>query len=220
MKAAYHRLMAKTLHYLFDPLCGWCYGASPAVSGLLGAPDVTVKLWPTGLFGGDGARTMDDGFAAFAWTNDQRIQQLTGQTFTEAYRQQVLGNRQQRFDSGPATLALTAVALTALAREYDALKSIQQARYLDGSDVTSPATLAGLLVSLGLEQAASRMSMPDAALVAANAKRIQEAQSLMRSLNARGVPTLVAESGARRWVVNISAAYSNPQALLDELEAA
>ncbi len=27
------RLMDITLHYLFDPLCGWCYGATPAICG-------------------------------------------------------------------------------------------------------------------------------------------------------------------------------------------
>jgi len=26
--------MDTTLYYLFDPLCGWCYGAAPAISGL------------------------------------------------------------------------------------------------------------------------------------------------------------------------------------------
>jgi putative protein-disulfide isomerase len=34
------------------------------------------------------------------------------------------------------------------------------------------------------------------------------------------VPTLVAESGAKRWVVNHSNFYSNPGALIGELEAA
>jgi hypothetical protein len=42
--------MDKTLYYLFDPLCGWCYGATPAVAGLLAIPGVSVELLPTGLF--------------------------------------------------------------------------------------------------------------------------------------------------------------------------
>src|SRR5271165_6341244 len=116
--------MDKTLHYLFDPLCGWCYGATPAVSELLEMPSVTIELLPTGLFSGEGARPMDDGFATFAWSNDQRIERLTGQRFTERYRQWVLGDRQQLFDSGPATVALTAVSLTAPANELEALKAV------------------------------------------------------------------------------------------------
>jgi len=211
--------MDMRLHFLFDPLCGWCYGATPAMSELLDVPGVTVALLPTGLFSGERARSMDDAFATFAWSNDRRIERLTGQRFTEQYRHRVLGNRQQRFDSGPATGALTAVSLTDPGRELEALKALQHARYVDGSDVTSLATLAGLLHGLGLEEAAPLVANRDAAVFAANRARMDRAESLMQEFGARGVPTLIAESGAKRWMVNPSAAYSNPRALMGELEA-
>ena len=212
--------MNKTLHYLFDPLCGWCYGATPAVADLLGTPGVVVKLLPTGLFSGEGARPMDDDFAAFAWTNDQRIERLTGQRFTERYRHRVLGDRHQLFDSGPATVALTAVSLIEPARELETLKTIQHARYVDGNDVTSLAMLASLLEALGLDRAAARVAQPDAELLAANLVRIGHAQALMREFSARGVPTLIAEVGAKRWKVDPGAAYSSPRALVSQLETA
>lgn len=211
--------MDMRLHFLFDPLCGWCYGATPAMSELLDVPGVTVALLPTGLFSGERARSMDDAFATFAWSNDRRIERLTGQRLTEQYRHRVLGNRQQRFDSGPATGALTAVSLTDPGRELEALKALQHARYVDGSDVTSLATLAGLLHGLGLEEAATLVANRDAAVFAANRARMDRAESLMQEFGARGVPTLIAESGAKRWMVNPSAAYSNPRALMGELEA-
>lgn len=212
--------MDTTLHYLFDPLCGWCYGTAPTVSGLLERPGVSLALLPTGMFSGEGARPMDDGFAAYAWSNDQRIERLTGQRFSEQYRHRVLGNRQQLFDSGPATVALTAVSLTDPARELDALKAIQHARYVDGGDVTSLAVLAHLLEALGLEEAAARIAHPDADLLGANRTRVRRARALMQEFGARGVPTLVVESGAKRWVLDHAAAYSNPQALIRQLEEA
>ncbi len=212
--------MDKTLHYLFDPLCGWCYGATPAVSDLFGTPGNVVKLWPTGLFSGEGARTMDDAFASFAWSNDQRIERLTGQSFTERYRHRVLGDRHQLFDSGPATVALTAVSLVDAARELETLKTIQRARYVEGSDVTSLATLASLLEGLNLEQAAARVAQPDAELLAANLARIGHAQALMREFSARGVPSLIAEVGAKRWMVDPGAAFYSPRALVSQLETA
>lgn len=67
-----------TVTYLFDPLCGWCYAAAPALNYLQGVEGIEVALAPTGLFAGAGARPMDAQFAAYAWANDQRIQQLTG----------------------------------------------------------------------------------------------------------------------------------------------
>ncbi|ATO32710.1 hypothetical protein DZA65_01784 [Dickeya dianthicola] len=92
--------MSKILHYVFDPLCGWCYGASPTVAALAYHPAFRLELSPSGLFADEGARSMNDEFAAYAWSNDQRIARLTGQPFSERYRQQVLGDRQQAFDSG------------------------------------------------------------------------------------------------------------------------
>ena len=79
-----------TVTYLFDPLCGWCYAAAPALNYLQGVEGIEVALAPTGLFAGAGARPMDAQFAACAWANDQRIQQLTGQLFTQAYRDHIL----------------------------------------------------------------------------------------------------------------------------------
>ena len=211
--------MDKTLHYLFDPLCGWCYGATPVVSELE-TTGARLELLPTGLFSNEGARPMDDAFATYAWSNDQRIERLTGQRFTEHYRHRVLGDRQRLFDSGPATVALTAVSLTQPARELEALKAIQHARYVDGSDVTSMTTLIGVLEVLGLDEAAAKLTQPNAGLLDANRARVGRAQALMRELGARGVPTLIVESGGKRRVLDHAAAYSNPHALLSQLEAA
>ena len=189
-----------TVTYLFDPLCGWCYAAAPALKFLQAQEGVEVVLAPTGLFAGAGARPMDAQFAAYAWANDQRIQQLTGQSFTQAYRDQILGAEGGRFDSGPATLALTAVAQTAPERELDALHALQHARYVDGRDNTDSAVIAEVLRALGLQQAATLALSPDTALQRATAERTATAQAMLRAVGARGVPQLVVtgQGGALR----------------------
>lgn len=97
---------------LCDPLCGFCYGAAPALRRLHEHPEYRLRLVPTGLFSGAGARPLDAGFTELAWANDQRIEALTGQPFSKRYQDEVLGARGTRLDSGPATRALTAVAST------------------------------------------------------------------------------------------------------------
>jgi putative protein-disulfide isomerase len=212
--------LSKVLYCLYDPLCGWCYGATPAISELAGMSNLTVNLLPTGLFSGDRAVLVDDEFSATIWSIDQRIERMTGQRFSDDYRLRVLGDRQQLLDSEPATLALTAVSLTAPARELEALQTIQRARYVNGNDVTSLAMLANLLAALHLDEAAARIARPDQDLIDANLARIERAQALMREFGANGVPTLLAESGARRWMLKHTAGYSNPRALMDQLEIA
>lgn len=212
--------MKTTIHYLFDPLCGWCYGATPTLSGMVDITDVTIELLPTGLFSGEGARSMDEDFAAYAWSSDQRIARLTGQSFSVNYRTLVLGDHQQLFDSGPATVALTAVSLTAPTQELQALKAIQHARFVDGQDITKLHTLVSTLKARGLEDAALMLESPNVDLLNANRLRINRAKDLMQEFSARGVPTFIASSETKRWMLHTNEIYSNPKALISQLKAA
>ncbi|KMO29222.1 hypothetical protein VQ02_30335 [Methylobacterium variabile] len=180
-----------TVTCLYDPLCGWCYGAHPALAWLHSRDDVALALLPVGLFAGRGAFPMDAGFAAHAWSADQRIAALTGQPFGEAYRTRVLGARGGRVDSGPATLALTAVHLTAPDREQEAAAAIQAARYVAGRDIADFATLAEVLDGHDLAPAALRLREADAALHDAAARRMAEGRAAMARHGLHGVPALV-----------------------------
>ncbi|WP_367849219.1 DsbA family protein [Rhodoferax sp. WC2427] len=210
--------MPTTLTYLFDPLCGWCYGASPVIQQLGMHSDFTLELAPTGLFAG-GGRTMDAAFADYAWANDTRIAKLTGQRFTPAYRSQVLGRHGSRFDSSTATLALTAVALTAPARELLSLKLLQEARYVDGLDTTAVQVVEKLLRDAGLAAAADRLVAADADLLLANTTRQQRAQRLMHSLGATGVPALVRTDASGSRLLPGNALFGSFEQLMDALQA-
>lgn len=204
------------LTYLFDPLCGWCYGASPVLRALI-AQDYSVELAPSGMFCGVRAGLMSEQFASYAWTNDLRIARLTRQRFTEQYRRNVLGDRTGWFDSGPATLALMAVALTAPDREFDALEGIQQARFVAGRDVTAPPVLASVLRSLDLGHAAELILTPDEDLLSANRTRVASSRALMRHFGVSGVPALVAGEGARRQLLESPALFVRPEDLIVRL---
>lgn len=210
-----------SLHYLFDPLCGWCYGAAPMIESLAvhlqGVPDAGLSLVPTGLFSGSGARRMDAGFADYAWANDVRIEQLTGQRFSERYRREVLGQIGASFDAGPAYLALSAVALTAPERELEALRHIQQARYIEGRDITTRPPLVELLHAHGLRAAAERLQAADAELLALESQRREQSQALMRELGLHSVPALVCETPEGRRVIRGQALYGEFSELLAEL---
>lgn len=212
--------MKTTIHYLFDPLCGWCYGATPTLFNMVDNSDVTIELLPTGLFSGERSMSMDDDFAAYAWSNDQRIAHLTGQSFTERYREFVLGDRKQLFDSGPATVALTTVSLTAPERELEVLKAIQHARFVGGNDITKLYTLISILKTLGLNDAASMLENSNEGLLNAHRIRINRANTLMQEFSARGVPTFIASSETKRWLLHTNEIYSNPNALFSQMKAA
>ena len=203
--------------YLFDPLCGWCYGASPVIQRLGRQSDVNLELSPTGLFAGSGGRVMDAAFADYAWSNDQRIEKLTGQRFTEDYCNQVLGHLGSPVDSTATTLALTAVSLTEPQRELDTLKALQEARYVKGLDTCDVSVVKKLLRDQGLTVAADRLATRDAELLAANAARIHKARGLMQTFGAQGVPALVVSDEKGSRLLSGNALYGKFDTLLGQI---
>ena len=212
--------MRTTVTYLFDPLCGWCYGASPVIQQLGQHNTFTLKLSPTGLFSGSGGRTMDAAFANYAWWNDMRIEKLTGQRFTEQYRKQVLGKPGSRFNSAPTTLALTAVSMTEPQRELETLKALQEARYVQGLDTSTFLEVEKLLRNLGLVVAADWLATRDIQLQLTNDVRVQRAQQQMQALGAQGVPALVVEDEDGSRLLSGNVLYGSFDGLLGHIAAA
>ncbi|WP_243247695.1 DsbA family protein [Pseudomonas maioricensis] len=205
--------------YLFDPLCGWCYGASPTLKRLEALEEFSVTLSPTGLFADSNSRPMDAGFADFAWSNDLRIGTLTGQPFSEAYQRQVLEDHTRRFDSGPTTRALSAVAMTEPSRELEALAAIQRGRYVEGLDITSLEVLARTLGSRGLNEAAGLLLAQDDGLLSHSRERVKVAQGLMAQMGTSGVPALVIGTGKGRRLISSNTLFGSWEGLLKDLRA-
>ena len=70
------------LHYVYDPLCGWCYAAEPMVRAA-GEAGISIVLhggglWDPGVHATDAKRRM-------MRETDGRISELTGQPFGAAY---------------------------------------------------------------------------------------------------------------------------------------
>ncbi len=209
-----------TVTYLFDPLCGWCYGASPGIERLRRQPGVSVTLAPTGLFSGESARPMTPDFAAYAWANDQRIAALSGQTFTPDYCRNVLEAPQGRFDSGPATAALMAVRLTEPAREYDALALLQTARYVQGQDNASLQGVKAILTAGGFDAARRALEEQPDQIADLLALTLSSSRRLMRQIRAQGVPALaVTGTGAPR-PLDAGLLFQDFDALMEQINAA
>ncbi|MER9949983.1 DsbA family protein [Mesorhizobium sp. M0047] len=205
--------------YLFDPLCGWCYGATPMLDRL-SASGVRVELLPTGLFSGAGARPMDEGFAAHAWANDQRIERLTGQLFTQAYRHNVLDISGTLLDSHAATLGISAAGLENPSRRLAALKTIQRARYVDGSDVVTTSGVAEVLAAAGMADAAEMLKAPTETLLTTHRELVGRGRSLFQGLHADGVPSLVVIRNDAPRLIGSNALFGSFDNLVAHIAAA
>ncbi|QKD06190.1 DsbA family protein [Mesorhizobium loti] len=205
--------------YFFDPLCGWCYGATPMLDRL-SASGVRVELLPTGLFSGAGARPMDEGFAAHAWANDQRIERLTAQKFTQAYQRNVLGIRGTLLDSQAATLGISAAGLEDPSRRLAALKAIQRARYVDGRDIVTVEGVAAVLVAAGLADVAAMLKEPTETLLTAHRELVGRGRALFQRLHANGVPSLAVIRNETPRLIGSNALFGSFDNLVAHIAAA
>ncbi|TSJ90105.1 DsbA family protein [Chitinimonas sp. BJB300] len=181
--------MQPKLTLLFDPLCGWCYGAHSALAGIDAAFKPEWTLLPTGLF--TKPQPMSAEAAAYYWQNDQRIAELTGQIFSTRYRDQILGDHTAAFDSTTATQAWIRLSAAQPKQSLAALARIQALRYRDGMPHDA-STLAQIAAEFGLDAETFEKEMhtgwPDGAVA-----QMTQAQNLMQQYQLRGVPTLLFE---------------------------
>jgi putative protein-disulfide isomerase len=77
-------MSSAVLHYLYDPLCGWCWGAAPLVRAARAV--LPVQLHAGGLMTGVRRQQVTPELRAFVQPHDERIAHLSGQPFGSAYR--------------------------------------------------------------------------------------------------------------------------------------
>ncbi|PJG82306.1 disulfide bond formation protein DsbA [Caviibacterium pharyngocola] len=198
--------------YLYDPLCGWCYGASPVLQKI--AENYPLVLQPTGLFSGTG-RKMTAEFAHHAWTNDQRINKLTGQQFSEDYLHNIL-ETESNFDSYNILLALAAVRQIAPEQEMKALNALQEVRYISGRDNTDFAVITEVLEMLGLGKAVE-LCQTEATKQMVE-QQIEQGQQLASLHQVQGVPNVILHKGEEQGIIPNQFLYQDPEKLLTALQ--
>ena len=163
--------------------------------------------------------------ADHAWRNDQRIQSLTGQQYTERYHQNVLLAPDGVFSSALATLALQALGELDAKLEAAFLHAVQSARYIDGRDTAREEEVAKVAVAvaaengfeLTVEDFADRLRN-DAELRQRTLERMDASQTRMDNLGIRGVPQLVAVIDGKPTALNGEILYHGPDRLIAAIE--
>jgi len=197
----------KRFIYIYDTYCGWCYGAAPMISALIGSgADVTVMH--RHLFQGANAHRMSDGFGRMALKHDRRIERLTGRKFSDAYVQDILGNPDEILDSSLTAQAASLVHDQGSKAEMKLAHALQRARYVDGISARNRQAISNVLaefdVTLPLDQGAERAAQISA-----------EAASLQVRFGAQGVPVLLRQTGEGTTQIDMSTYYNLP----DEIAA-
>lgn len=140
-----------TLHYIYDPLCGWCYGASPLIEIANAHPYIALELHGGGMLAGASRLHMDNQFREHIKQSDKRIAAMTGQVFGKQYLN-MLDEPDLVLDSAPPLQAILAAAQQHKALTM--LKAVQHAHYVSGRHISEPNTLLEIAheIDLDIEQ--------------------------------------------------------------------
>ncbi|MFZ4877420.1 DsbA family protein [Janthinobacterium sp. Mn2066] len=182
-----------TLHYIFDPLCGWCYAAAPLVEAARAVPGLTVVLHGGGMMTGSNRRQITPEWRNYVLPHDRRIAQLTGQPFGDAYLHGLLNDSSAMMDSEPPTTAILAAEALA-GKGLDMLHKVQGAHYVDGLRIADLPVLVALAQELGLDGAAFETQY---GLLAGGpvASHIAASRTLLAKAGGQGFPTFVLDDG-------------------------
>jgi putative protein-disulfide isomerase len=196
--------MNRRLNYIYDPLCGWCYGAAPLLDAARCIDDLEIALNAGGLWP-EPTRLPED-TRRYIQQADARIAATSGQTFGDAYLSELLMDPQMVLESKPPIAAILASNSLSAGKDYEMLRAIQKAHYVHGQHVVKSEVLANLAAGIGL----GRNEFADAMMRAPIDAHIDETRRLMSQVGASGFPTFVLEIDGQRLVVPHAQFAGNP----------
>lgn len=197
-----------TLHYLYDPLCGWCYGAKPLLEAA--AHVLPVKAHGGGMMAGRNSQPVTPQLRDYVMPHDRRIAEYTGQPFGQAYFEGLLRDPTAVFDSAPPTSAVLAAEQLA-GRGLDMLGRVQSAHYVEGRKIADFAVLSALAVELGLDAQAFAAAYADVSGALTDA-HIKASRDLLARVGGQGFPTLVLERAGQFDVIDAGQWLGKPEA--------
>jgi putative protein-disulfide isomerase len=206
-----------TLHYLYDPFCGWCYGAAPLVSAAAEIDGVEIKPHGIGMLSGDQSKMMSGEWRDFVRPHEERITAYSQQEFADAYVTGVLDHEDVLLDSSPPTAAmLTAEKLDG--RGIEMLKRLQIAYYQEGRAIADPKVIEQVAAELGFEPQQFMKVFDDVSKTPLNA-HLAQSKALMSLLQARGVPSLALEIDGRFEPLHLGHYLGQPALFKETIES-
>lgn len=204
--------------YVGDPMCSWCWGASPGLRELEAEAlrrRIPFRVLVGGLRPG-GGEPWTSGFRRFLRNHWEEIGARTGQPFSTRF----LDRASFDYDTEPACRAFV-VLRTLLdetpgpaTRAYAAFAAIQRRFYAEGEDPTVTSFYQGVCAELGLDFASFRSRFEGA-----DARRRTQAEfEEVRALGVRGFPTVLYRGDAGLEV--LASGYATGARLTGALAAA
>jgi putative protein-disulfide isomerase len=206
---------AGVLHYIHDPLCGWCYGAAPLVRSAREV--IPVVAHGGGMMAGGRRQVVNEQLRGYVMQHDRRIANLTGQSFGEAYFNGLLRDPTAVFDSEPPTTAMLA-ADDLEGAGLDLLVRMQKAHYVEGRKIAQESVLTELAVEIGLPAKGFGEAFR-AKRGAPTQEHFSQSIALLHRLGGNGFPTFALEKHGELEMLDVGGYVGHPAEWKSYLQA-
>ncbi|MEX2455943.1 MAG: DsbA family protein [Balneolaceae bacterium] len=184
-------MIKPTLIYVYDPLCGWCYGFHPVMDKLAkrfdGKLDIEVKTG--GLAVDDRAQTISEGYS-FIKDATSQVEKTTGITFGRNFK--LLAEEGSYFiDSVPPCLAQISMNTLSPENSLRFAGDLQSALFKDGKDLNEWETYDELLNNYDVDKNSFKKKWGSEKLK----KQMREEFAWCKKVGATGFPTLLLKIG-------------------------
>lgn len=184
-------MAAVKLHYIYDPLCGWCYGATPLTQVAQQISGLTLVLHGGGMMTGSNSRKITPEWHDYVEPHDRRIAEITGQPFGVAYYEGLLRDTDILLDSAPPIAAILA-AEKMDGKGLTMLHQLQRAHYVEGLAISNNEVLRHCAQTLGLDSDDFNCEF---LFICAESlsQHIQASRELLQQIGGSGFPTFAIE---------------------------
>lgn len=181
-------LHQKTLMYVVDPMCSWCWGFSPVFDEIVQnyGDQITIRILMGGLRPGNTER-FDESRRSYILGHWRAVHERTGQPFNFDFQM----GPQFKYDTEPASRAIVVIRKIEPSLERGLLKNIQEAFYVKNADVTKDLVLADLANGLGIDRTVFLDQFRDQQ----NTQAVWAEFDQARQLGVDGFPTLLGKDG-------------------------
>lgn len=193
------------LHYIYDPLCGWCYGAKPLVQAAEGV--LPVIAHGGGMMSGASRQRVSPQLRSYVIPHDRRIAEYSGQPFGEAYFEGLLRDHSAVFDSTPPIAAVLA-AEQMTGQGLALLGRLQSAHYVEGRRIADESVLFELAQGMGLVREAFEKNFRAVDVEG----HVRSSRALLTKVGGQGFATLALEHNDQFSLIDIGPWLGKPQA--------
>lgn len=182
-----------TLYYIYDALCGWCYGFSPVMQKLQRqyAGQLAFEVLSGGMITGNRVQPIG-AMAEYIRRASAQLESVTGVSPSEAYQANILDAGTYISNSVPPAVALCILKEASPGAQVPLASAIQGLLYAQGKDLNVADTYLPLAANQGLAEEVFRERFTDPAYEAKARKDFSQVQSW----GIDGFPAVIGRKGS------------------------